>query len=222
VYLYDAVTRTQKAFSPLVTSDPTEDGRFGWSVAVGEGLITVGAPFENIVGTGGYAGPSGRVYIYDATTGELIDTVTSGGNAEFYGHFGSSVAVGNGVIAIGAPDETVGGNDEAGRAYIYDLTSETITYTLVSQNSQNRGLFGNSVAVGDGVVVVGAIIEDINIVNNDNSGNAYAFNAGTGAYTETLTNPDPTEWTEFGWSVAVNGVNGMIAVGAYDAVFLFE
>ena len=138
VYL-DAATRTPKAFSPLVTPDPENLGRFGWSVAVGEGVIAVGAPYENIIGTGAYAGRAGRVYTYDTTNGALVDTVTSL-NAEASGDFGFSVAVGDGIIVVGALGETVGGNDEAGRAYVYDLTSETITHTLVSQNSQYLSL----------------------------------------------------------------------------------
>ena len=217
VYLYNVVDGTALSFSPLVTPDPQEYGRFGIAVAIGEGAIVVGAAYEDINIEGSTIEGAGRVYIYNAVTGEPTDTDVSL-NPEFAGHFGFSVAIGDGQIVIGAFDETVGGNDEAGRAYIYDLTSETITHTLVSRNSQYRGLFGNSVAVGDGFVVVGAIIENSGIYPD--AGNAYVFNTGTGAPIETLTNPSPADWTEFGWSVAVGA--GVIAVGAYDAVFIVE
>jgi hypothetical protein len=108
--------------------------------------------------------------------------------------------------------------EEASGAYVYGLTLKAITRTIASQNSQYRGLFGNSVAAGYGVVVVGAIIE--NSGSYSDAGNAYVFNAGTGAPIETLTNPSPDDCTEFGWSVAVGA--GVIVVGAYDAVFIFE
>lgn len=215
VYLYNAADMTALTFSPLTSEHPKTYGRFGSSVAVGEGVIVVAAPYED---TDSYEG-AGRVYTYVVTTGELIDVLVSL-NEEKFGNFGFSVAVGSGKIVIGAFRETVSGDDDAGRAYIYDLVSKTIVYTLVSQNSQYRGMFGHSVAVGADVVVVGALLEDSGSYTS--AGSAYLFDAITGADVETLTNPSPADWTEFGWSVAVNDTNGVVAVGAYDAVFIFE
>jgi uncharacterized repeat protein (TIGR01451 family) len=217
VYLYNVADRTSLSFSPLVSQTPQYPGRFGYSVAVGEGIIVVGAPYESFIDGTDVTDGAGQVYIYNAATGALTDTETSP-NAEFAGHFGFSVAVGGGLIAIGAFDETVAGNEDAGRAYIYDLTDKAIVHTLESQNPEYRGFFGNSVATGDGAIIIGAELESSG--SYPDAGKAYVFNAATGAYSNTLTMPNPQDWDSFGWSVAVG--SGVIAVGAYDAVFLFE
>ena len=93
------------------------------------------------------------------------------------GDFGSSVAVGDRVVVVGAPSETVSGKNYAGRAYVFALTGALII-TLVSPNSQTIGAFGVSVAVGDGVVVVGAPSETVS--GKATAGRAYVF-ALTGA-----------------------------------------
>jgi uncharacterized repeat protein (TIGR01451 family) len=212
VYLYNVEDGTELSFSPLVTPDPQQYGRFGLAVAIGEGVIAVGAAYEDVDATE----IAGRVYVYDAATGALTDTVTSP-NAESAGKFGFSVAVGDGKIAIGAFGETVDSAEQAGRAYVYDLATETITHTLTSESPEYRGFFGNSVAVGEGLIVVGAEIETSG--GYAYAGNAYVYNTA-GVSQTTLISLNPEEWETFGWSVAVGG--GLIVVGAYDAVYIFE
>jgi len=217
VYLYNvADTTTSPEFSPLTSVDPQELGRFGWSVAIGEGVIAVGAAYEDVTVDTVLKEIAGRVYVYNAVTGALIDTEISP-NAEFAGKFGFSVAVGDGQIVIGAFDETVDGLKEAGRAYIYDVTTKTIENTLVSPIPEYRGLFGNSVAIGAGVIVVGAEIETSG--GFARAGNAYVYNAA-GVLQDTLNSLNPEYEETFGWSVAVG--EGVIVVGAYDAVYIFE
>jgi len=121
------------------------------------------------------------------------------------------------VIVVGAPYETVDGDEDAGRAYICDVTGLTVTDELVSDTSQYRGMFGNSVAVGEGLIVVGAEIETSG--SYARAGNAYVYNTA-GDLLDTLTSLDPEYEETFGWSVALG--EGVIAVGAYDAVYIFE
>jgi hypothetical protein len=210
VYLYDAGDLS--SIASLTSENPEILGRFGWSVAIGEGVIAVGAPYEDVLDGLSTRDAAGRVYVYDSSDLELTpDTLTSL-NIERFGHFGCSIAVGDGKIVIGASQETF--SYDSGKAYVYDLGTETIEYTLESQNPQSGGRFGYSVAVGYGVIAVGAITED------SSAGNAYVYNSGTWAYIETLTNLNLANWYNFGYSVAVG--YGVIAVGAHGAVLLFE
>lgn len=88
---------------------------------------------------------------------------------------------------------------------------------MVSEAPEQHGLFGNSVAAGNGLILVGAETETSGDVTD--AGNVYVYNTA-GAIQATLTNPDPVEWSTFGWSVAID-VNFFI-VGAYDEVYILE
>ncbi len=61
-------------------------------------------------------------------------------------------------IVVGAPEETVLGDLEAGRAYTFNASGGLVS-TLISTNSQAYGLFGLSVAIGGTTIAVGAPLE---------------------------------------------------------------
>jgi hypothetical protein len=82
------------------------------------------------------------------------------------------------------------------------------------------------VAVSNDYVLVGAGMDPTWAFA---SGAAYLFNAQTGAYLRTFTNPTPAVVDMFGWSVALSGNNILIGApgddtGAGDAgaVYLFD
>ena len=145
------------------------------------------------------------------STVNALTTLTSP-NPQADGYFGFSVALSGGVAVVGAPHETVGGNSNAGRAYVFNAKTGALTQTLVSPNSQAGGYFGYSVALSGGVAVVGAIGETVG--GFASAGRAYVFNAKTGALTQTLVSPNSQADGAFGRSVALNG--GVLVVGASE------
>lgn len=86
--------------------------------------------------------------------------------------------------------------------------------------------FGNSVAVSGNLVLVGARNGN---AGASNAGNAYLFEATTGALLRTFTNPTPQSDDQFGSSVAIDGNYAVIGAisdntGATDAgsAYLFD
>jgi len=154
----------------LVSPNSQAGGSFGSSVASSGGVVVVGADDETVSGNG----DAGRAYVFNAFTGALTKTLVSP-NSQTLGSFGYSVAVSGGVVVVGAWDETVSGNGAAGRAYVFNAFTGTLTKTLVSPNSQLAGYFGSSVASSGGFVVVGA--PDETVSGNPGAGRAYVFNA---------------------------------------------
>ena len=100
----------------LTSPNAQTNGQFGSSVAINEGdpLVVVGAPFE----TANALSAAGHAYVFDATDGSLVTTLTSP-NAQSGGEFGLSAAVSGTTVVVGAPDETGGGFTLAGHAYIF-------------------------------------------------------------------------------------------------------
>jgi hypothetical protein len=175
---------------------------FGRSVAVGSGKIVVGGPLANVNSNIS----QGAAYIYDLDgTNEIKITASDGAGSDAFGH---SVAVGSGKIVVGAYSVDIGSNANQGAAYIYDLDGTNEIKITASDGAAND-VFGISVAVGCGKIVVGAYG---NSINGSNSGSAYIFDLD-GNQLGIITASDGAANDYFGISVAVGC--GKIVVGAY-------
>ena len=190
VYIFNATTGALR--TTLASPNPVSGGEFGYSVALRGGNVFVGAPFEFV---NGHAA-SGRVYVFSVVDGHLSRTFVSP-NAQVGGEFGRSVAVRGDVCIVGAPNETSG----MGRAYVFSASTGALTSTLTSPDPQVNGHFGWAVAAALKIVLVGAPGESSG--GQRAAGNAYVFNAITGAIISTLTSPDPQSSGGFGYAVTL-------------------
>ena len=86
----------------------------------------------------------------DASTENKI-TASDGASGD---DFGNSVAIGNGRIVVGAYLDADNGS-QSGSAYIFDLAGTQLAKITASDGAADD-LFGYSVAVGNGRIVVGA------------------------------------------------------------------
>jgi Tol biopolymer transport system component len=181
----------------ITARDSVDFDEFGFKVAVGCNKIVVGARGDDDNGD-----DSGSVYIYDLDgTNETKITASDGTAGD---EFGTSVAVGNGKIVVGAVDN----GTEPGSVYIYNLdgTNET---KITASDGVVGDEFGSSVAVGNGKIVVGASRDDD---NGTDTGSVYIYDLD-GTNETKITASDGTAGDRFGWSVAVG--NGKIVVSAY-------
>jgi outer membrane protein assembly factor BamB len=176
-------------------------GLFGLLSATTGKLALVGAGFEG----------TGHAYLYNTVSGALLRTFSSPHPVNL-GLFGVDVAgpVKGGLIALGAPNERAGGFTWAGRAYVYNASTGALIHQLVSPNAQKDGHFGQSVALSDGFVAVGAWNETSN--GNSQAGQVYVFNATTGTLLWSIRNPSPQNAIGFGWSSSASG--NLLAVAA--------
>jgi len=185
----------------ITASDGAFGDNFGISVAVGSGRIVVSAYQDDDNGSS-----SGSAYIFDLDGNQLTKITASDGAANDY--FGESVAVGSGRIVVGAPDDDDNGS-ESGSAYIFDLDGNQLTKITASDGAAGD-IFGRSVAVGCGRIVVGAERDDD---NGSSSGSAYIFDLDGNELTK-ITASDADGGDNFGYSVAVG--SGRIVVGAWQ------
>ncbi|MDZ4848086.1 MAG: cadherin domain-containing protein, partial [Pirellulaceae bacterium] len=207
-YLYDKVSGNLLA--TLVSPNAAPDDEFGEQVAISGNIAVVSARFEDAVGVN-----SGRVYVYDATTGALLHTLTNpvpaaaGANDEF----GRSVSISGNLIAVGSRRDAVA--PIAGAVYLFDALTGVLLYTILSPTPNAADIFGDYIHLSGNTVVVGAILNDVGATN---SGRAYVyqFNPGTNsaALLSTLSNPSPGAGDFFGAAVAVSG--NIVAVSALN------
>jgi hypothetical protein len=183
----------------------------GHSVAVNGNVAVTGSPDASRSGTGG-----GVVKVYDATSGAvqmILLNPSGGGDVDF----GAALALSGTRLVVGAPWENAGA-DNAGIAYVYELTGSTPTVpvlTLTNPSPTASDEFGYAVAVSGTRVVVGAYLDDTGAAN---TGIAYVFDTASATPTIpmlTLTNPVPRVGDNFGISVGIAGTR--IVIGAHLA-----
>ena len=128
---------------PLLGAGAPSGAGFGHSVAIGNGVIVVGA-----VGDGDGGASSGSAHVFDRRWTKLTAS-----DAAANALFGSSVAIGNGVIVVGAVGAGVGG-----AAYAFERDASGVWAETAKLNASNAAAgdqFGCAVAVEDGIAVVG-------------------------------------------------------------------
>jgi len=203
-YVFDIKTGSQIA--KLVPSDISDEyifGSFGFSVAI----------YENIIAVGQFSmADSEAVYLYDATTGNELAKLTPD-DVSFMKNFGWSVAIDNGVVAVGSPTGSVDGIP-TGSAYLFDADLDSPTFgeqtaKLFAEDGRRSDGFGGSIAINDGIVAVGS---SNNPGNGPASGSVYLFDASTAQQTATLFPDDGQPETHFGASLAIE--NNLIAIGS--------
>lgn len=146
--------------------------------------------------------------MFDATTGAQIAKLVPGDGAE-RDRFGNSIAIDNGVVAVGAFGTTTNNFTESGSVYLFDAFTGAQIAKLLPSDQGSFYWFGFSVAVADGVLAVGSIGD---ADNGFFAGSAYLFDISTGAELLKLLPHDGTESDQFGFSIAI--ANGVVAVGA--------
>ncbi len=125
--------------------------------------------------------------------------------------FGYAVAVSGDLVVVGDPQYTT--TKLVGRAYLFDARNGELLYTLENPDASlvpSPDQFGSAVAIEGNRVLVGAPNDFDEITVTDEVGKAYLFDATTGALLQTLVNPDPDEFDNFGQSVALAGDRALV------------
>ena len=177
-----------------------DNDAFGSSVALNNGVLAVGLTGDDTGGTN-----KGAVYLIDDGADNDFDTLAAGDvtriNSSTNGIslsdndlFGSSVAMTNGMLAIGATGDDTGGTNrgavylirEGGDGWESVITGDVmvIDNALSSITLANNDNFGSTVAIDGGTLAVGAPYDD---TGGTNRGAVYMFNP---TFEATLTGND--------------------------------
>lgn len=200
-YLFDLASGA--AGATLGASDAAVNDSFGASVALGAGLAVVGAPLDDDHGP-----DSGAAYVFDAASGQELLKLTApdGAGGDL---FGIALAVGDGVIAVGADGDDDGASN-AGSIYLFDLASGALLAKLGAQDASVDARLGGSLAIAGGKLVAGAWNKTV--AGLTSRGAAYVFDLASGAQLFALLASDGAAYDYFGTSVAAGG--GLALVGA--------
>lgn len=235
---------TQQAV--LQASNAQINDHFGCAVAISGDTIVVGAKGErsNATGVNGnqadtslFSAGAAYVFVRSGTTWSQ-QAYLKASNPGIEDIFGAAVAISGDTIVVGAANERsnasgVNGNDAddsffgAGAAYVFarNGTSWSQQAYLKASNTDRFYTFGNSVAIENDTIVVGAFREWSNAtgVNGnqadrsaESSGAAYVFVRDGAVWTQQayLKASNTEEEDRFGASVAISG--DTVVIGAYS------
>ena len=135
---------------------------------------------------------SGKVYIFNATTGKLLHTLDNPSPANF-SYFGGEADISGNYAIVSAS-----GSD---KVYIYNVTTGALIHTIAT--------VGRSVAISGNYAIIGRV--------SGPGGEAYIYNVVTGTLVHTLDNPNAYgtgTGDGFGSKVAISG--NYCIVGAED------
>jgi hypothetical protein len=210
----------------LTASDAGDGDEFGYSVSISGDTIVVGAPWEQ--GSAGY--DRGSAYIFTRNEdgadkwGQVKKLLAS--DEQNYAYFGRSVAISGDTVVVGAFRD--GASDsERGAAYVFERNQGGAADNwgevtkLTASDGENGDRFGNSVAISNDTIVVGAYLEDGWMM--DDRGAAYVFARNRGGVADSwgevkkLLALDMVAGDEFGKSVAISGDTVVVGADLEDA-----
>lgn len=196
--------------SKIKASDAQSNDRFGASVSVSNGVIAIGANYEDSGGSN-----AGAVYLFSKETnltnpsfGQLSKITASDGEQQAY--YGTAVSISGNIMAVGTEHKSV---------YIYYRDESAPSgwseiRKLIGPSSYHNDYFGESVSVSGNILVVGAAY-DRQI--EDGAGAAYIYQRDQGGVNnwglvKTIFASDPSIGANFGRAVSIYG--NTIVVGA--------
>ena len=198
---------------------------FGESVAISGNYAIVGAQYEDEAGVNA----SGKAYIFNVTTGALVQTLDNPNayNTGVSDLFGVSVAISGNYAIVSASEEDDAGGSQSGKAYIFSTSNSwantTLEHTLdnpTAYGTSGNDLFGRSrksVGISGDYAIVGAYSEDD--AGGSDSGKAYIFSVVNGSLVATLDNPNAygtSSLDQFGESVSISGNYAIVGARLED------
>ena len=198
----------------LTAVDGAANDYFGWSVSISGETLVIGA-YDADIGASQNQG-SCYVFVRSNSIWTLQSKLTASDGAAS-DNFGISVAISGETIIVGANGDDNGTNNQQGSVYIFvrSGTSWAEQLKLTAADGAEGDFFGSSVAISNGVAVIGA--EGDTTGSNTLQGSAYIFarNGSTWREQQKLSASDGSANYNFGGSVAIS--DNSVIVGAFGA-----
>ena len=149
----------------ITASDATAGDNFGYSVAVDDNIVVVGADKAN--------NSTGAVYVYQWNGSTWAETKLTASDGANWADFGRSVAIDGDTILVGASGDSNDVARIAGSAYVYNWNGSIWAETkLIASDGEWNDRFGESVSIDGNVAVIGAHNVDD---NGKDAGAAYIY-----------------------------------------------
>jgi hypothetical protein len=215
VHTYVMRAGAWQPLAQLAAPNPSSTGNFGTALSIEGDLLAVGEPkfrrlSDNV--------EVGAVHIYrrapEPGTWQFQQTIEG---TQALARFGQAVRLRSGRLAISAvlEDDTVGGVNDVGAAYVYVENNVMFSFEqrLLAGDRMLADRMGIAIDLEGDVMVVGAGNDDK--VAGADAGSAYVFRRENGVWVEAqkLRSTAPQASERFGQAIALQ--NNRVVIGAY-------
>jgi hypothetical protein len=217
VFVENGGTWSQQA--ELTASDGGGNDDFGWSVALSDSTVAVGAPHHMI----GSNITQGAAYVFvenGETWSQQAELTSSDGVADDF--FGYSVALSGSTVSVGAPQhpyDVVSSAPGPGATYVFVESGGTWSQQaeLTASDGAQNDEFGHSVALSGITAVVGAYGHSVG--SNPYQGAGYVFESSAPSFTlsaspNSLNVAQGSQGTSTITITPENGFNGSVSFSA--------
>lgn len=217
VFLYDS--QTGEVLQTFRKPKPSTGDGFGNVLAtIGENLLV--ADYNDDTNGPG----AGAAYLFDGSTAQLLQTFQNPQPGRKNGFGVAAAALGDNAL-IGDKSFRPSRAD-GGVVYLFDCVTGEVLRTFQNPAPAVDDGFGQSIAVVDGNVLIGANHAN---ANGFNVGAAYLFDGSTGKLVHTFLNPTPAWSDYFGMTMTTLGKN-LVITSPFDdtagidggAAYVFE
>ncbi len=216
VFIFERIDGEWVETAYLLPPYPDPQGWFGRWLALDEGRLVIGAPYEDGRSLSGeWIEDAGVAYVYEKQgdvwmrTGTLLPGIPTAGAS-----FGWSVAISGDRIAVAAWEDSIGGM-EAGSVTTYRQHKGLWRpeETFFPNEPSQRQMFGRDIALQDNILVVGAPGDD---TIGEDTGAVYVWHHYDDQwnFAGKLLASDATGLDRLGSQVSLNG--GWLAAGAHQ------
>jgi len=120
----------------------------------------------------------GKVYIYDATNGSLLYTLSPPAGVSYSNAFGENLASNDSYLAVGTPDHDA--FESGGAVHLYDVMTGTLVHSFSNpgtfQSYRAYGAYGGAVGISEHRIAVGAMEVRIPTDANMSRGAGFVYN----------------------------------------------
>lgn len=200
------------------------------TLAITDTWTMVGNWRENEPGALGQ-GDSGAFFLFNNSTGAADQSIYNPKDDALDGddRFAYAVDLNENYAVVGCPGEDSEGTN-SGRVYVYNPTNGSLVSTIQNPNTYNtpnNDRFGESIALTDNYLAVGALEEDDD--NGTASGVIHIFSTTDWSYQNTITNPNKyTTSTSDRFGYTIRATNDYLVTGVpaenqgSGAVYIFK
>ena len=215
VYRWDPVATEWQFETTLASSAPEANGAFGSAVAIHGDVIAITARYEDSTN----AVDSGAVHLFRGgraiggtwTHQQRLTSTTATFNEEF----GFSLALHDDVLLVGVPlANTVKGYD-SGQVHVFEYDGVGQVWNesapLLDPDGSNYDYAGKCVAFDGTTALIGTPGEaDGSGLGNRGTVSIWTMGASTWTHTRELLSPSPLNGEQFGFAVALDGVDMIV------------
>lgn len=195
--------------------EPAEEDEFGSAVAIAGDLAVVGAhEDDSAAGTN-----TGSAYVFVHSGGtwnqQIKLTVADGMERARFGH---AVACSGNTALVGAPGNSVYGETDPGRVYVFERLSAGWSQQaeLGAPHGGVGDEFGCAVAIEGDTALVGSRYDDTSTGPNAGSAHVFVRDTKTWSHQAMLEPLDAAQTDQFGRSVALSGETAVVGAPMHD------